>query len=68
MTRTWSWLDRLLRPGPILEGTRHSVLISFAGKLRYRGTNEGRILSILREVNQDRRAPHLRDGDLPAMT
>ena len=30
MTRTWSWLDRLLRPGPILEGTRHSVLISFA--------------------------------------
>jgi hypothetical protein len=64
MSHLWSWLDRFLPPGPIVDGTRHSVLISFAGKLRYRGTEETRILSILREVNRDRCIPPLPERDI----
>ena len=64
MTPVWSWLDRYLRPGPIVDGARHSTLISLAGKLRYRGTEERKILSVLREVNRDRCVPPLADTDL----
>jgi hypothetical protein len=67
MTRIWSWHDRYLTRGPIVDGSRHTVLISFAGKLRYRGTDETKILSILREVNRDRCIPPLPDRDLHSL-
>jgi hypothetical protein len=68
MTRVWSWLDRYLAPGPIADGSRHTTIISFAGKLRYRGTDLRKILSVLREVNRDRCVPPLPDWDLIALS
>ncbi len=67
MTPAWSWLDRYLAPGPIVDGSRHTTLISFAGKLRYRGPDEARILHVLRDVNRDRCVPPLPDRDLIAV-
>jgi len=67
MIRAWSWLDRYLPASTIVDGCRHSTLISFAGKLRYRGTDERRILSVLREVNRDRCVPPLPERDLIAI-
>ncbi len=61
---SWSWLDRFLPSGPIKEGGRHNTLISLAGKLRYRGTDEERIVSILSEVNRDRCVPPLSDFEI----
>jgi len=50
--------------GPIRQGERNSHLVSVGGGMRYGGADEGEILETLRQVNADRCAPPLDDGEV----
>ena len=55
---------RFTLPETILEGTRHTALMSYAGSLRARGMTEEEILATLTKVSQERCTPPLPDEEI----